>query len=125
MTAVEPGDVVACRKDLWSHEGIVGPDDRRGVPTVIAASGRLGRVVHQSWEDFSEGQPVKRIGYWGQLPRDVVVDRALSQVGRPYSAPTYNCQHFTRVAHGVQPYSWQARLFGMAAAGLAGWLLAR
>lgn len=118
-----PGDVVAVRKDVWSHEGIVGYPGPDGVPVVIAASGVLGRVVEQPWYSFTGGHTVRHLGYFGTLPRAEVVARARAQVGRAYVPASANCQHLTRFAHGVEVFSWQARACSVGGAALLLWLL--
>lgn len=117
------GDVAGVRKDLWAHEGIIAHPDARGIPTVIAASGAAGCVVHQSWEDFSLGQRVRRLGYFGRLPPELVVERAARELGRAYAPITFNCQHLTRHAHGIEPFSWQVRAYSLGGAALLWWFL--
>lgn len=102
------GDVVYAPIFPWLHEGIIVVCCD-GTMSVISASHCKGRVIEETMEGFSNGNPVRLKGYYGTDPRRIVVHRARSALGVPYSALGLNCEHFTRWAHGVRPKSPQLR----------------
>lgn len=115
-THVQPGDIVAASRLGYSHVGIVSDVVVGGMPTVISASKRTGRVVEERWATFAAGGRVRRVGYPGTLPRHVVVAQARAQIGRPW-ALFDNCEHVATRAHGIAPQSGQ--LQAAIAAGIA------
>ena len=114
-----PGDVVVASRGLYEHVGIYA-----GGGTVISCSGRAGCVVAEPVAEFARGSPARLAGYPGRLPRDVVVERAWEQLGRPYSLFSNNCEHFVARVHGLAPRSPQLFALGAVAVGVAlaaGW----
>lgn len=125
MNTVQPGDMVAASRFGYSHVGIVSDVVVGGMPTVISASKRTGRVVEETWATFAGGGAVRRVGYPGTLPRHVVVAQARAQIGRPWTLFD-NCEHVATRAHGVEPQSGQLRAAAVAGiALLAVWADAR
>ena len=110
---LRPGDVVAASRGIFDHVGIV-----TDAGTVISNSGRRGRVVEETLNQFAAGSSIRRVGYLGALPPHVVVARARSQLGRRYNLLASNCEHLVHYAHGLPRRSPQLVAAGVAA-GLA------
>jgi len=94
---------------IVSHKGIMGdrlgPD---GFPTVIHSSKQFKRVVEEAMIDFARKglSLVCSDGFPGRLPPELVLERARSQIGVPWRVK-YNCEHFSRWAHGLPVQSPQ------------------
>ena len=104
MSYVQPGTIVAVSVGPTTHMGIA---TERG--TFIANSKKWGCVREQGQEEFSGGQPVRSVGYWGKLTPADVLDRARSLVGKRYDVVDFNCEHFVRLVHGLPLASPQIR----------------
>lgn len=121
-----PGTVIARQYLGYVHLGLLsdslwGPDR-----TVFEFSAEAGGFRERSLTNFADGGQVVVIGYPSNLAPTEVMHRARSLTGHPYSLLGFNCEHFVRLAHGLQPESPQVRgwaLLGLAMAGLG--LLAR
>lgn len=111
----QPGDVVRVRVNGFiEHEGIMTETGR-----VISNSRRRGGVFEESVRDFADGRQVDHIGRLSNLSTDTVLARARAQIGRPYQAYHYNCQHFVRNCYGLRTGSPQKKLaLGAAAVAL-------
>jgi hypothetical protein len=106
---------------LYMHKGILFPDRR-----VLHASKEKGRVVLDTLENFSEGKPVRALGYPGRLAPDQVLSRGLALLGQRYRLLRNNCEHLVAHAHGLpekspQLNAWLAvGVVGVTAAALIG-----
>lgn len=101
-----PGDVVRVRvKGMILHEGIMTEHGR-----VINNSQRRGRVVEESFRDFSAGLNVKNIGPISGMPAERVLANARARLGWRYQPYSFNCQHFVRECYGLGRVSPQKRL---------------
>lgn len=101
----QPAGTVISVPAYWNgvrvrHEGILTDRWYQGERTVISNSKAAGGVVKQKLSVFLATQRPAIVGYLGRLHPAEVVQRALSQLGKPW-ALTDNCQHFVRWAHGV------------------------
>lgn len=105
------------------HYGIyVGQDPRYG-PCVAHNNKGVGVQV-VTWAAFSNGKPVFIEEPVPDDPaeRRAIVQRALSQVRKPYSLLFYNCEDFANHAYSKTPYSKQvigACLLGIGVMALA------
>src|SRR5258708_38087806 len=101
-----PGTVLYRRKGVFVHAALVaGPGVGFWVPVVS-----LGPEGFKE-EFWSLSSGVVGIGnYLGTLPPWRVLARAREIAGRPYNAATWNCEHFVRYCHGLQPESPQSTL---------------
>ncbi len=110
----QAGDVVRVRVNGFiEHEGIVTETGR-----IISNSRRRGAVVEESSRDFADGRKIEHIGRLSALPSDRVLANARARLGHPYSAFSYNCQHFVRECYGLGRRSPQKKI-AMGAAALA------
>jgi len=110
MSRYLPGDVVARRKGLVMHHGVVLSDGR-----ILHNTPRRGEHV-SSLAEFGNGRRIYRVGATGAR-RSYAVD------GRRYNLFTNNCEHtVSRYTHGRassgQLRSWVAGV-SLAAMGLA------
>lgn len=103
----QPGLVISVPKGIVNHFGIVTNRLINGLPTVISNSGRWGKVVEETWWNFTERQRITV--HWGTTPewRLWVVDRAYSLKEHPYSLFSSNCEHFVRKVYGFREESPQ------------------
>ena len=108
MQSIGPGRVLMRRKGLFAfHLGI-----DTGHKTVIDATPQYG-VAERPIEAFSDGRRVSDGGYPGKLPPEVVVGRARSMIGSPYSLSGANCEHLVNRAHGLRNESQQMQLLAL------------
>lgn len=121
---VPPGLCVSVTAPVFiRHYGIVTDRIVHDAPTVISLPNAKGGVVEETWTEFAGGNPVRVDGYPGALPPDEVLARARSCLGRGPWKFTFNCEHFVRWCHGLEPRSPQLENW-IATIGLAS-LLAR
>jgi hypothetical protein len=92
---------------LLQHVGIVTDWDWQGQAWVISNSLARRGVVEEPLADFAAEQPVKILGYFGTLTPEAVVQRARSRRGDQWKLFSWNCEHFVRWAHGIEPASPQ------------------
>ncbi len=104
MAFYPPGTVVAASTGLVIHLGIATESG-----TVLANSKRKRCVCEETVAEFSEGRPIRVIGYLGALSPSDVLHRARSLIGRSYDLIRFNCEHFVVWAHGFTPRSSQVR----------------
>jgi hypothetical protein len=105
---IAPGTIVSREQTWpWEHYGIVS-DRRIGhAPMVLNGSAQRGFVSEDPWEEFAAGCPVILHGYPSALPPEIVIARGRSQLGRPWDALTFNCEHFVCFAHALEESSPQ------------------
>lgn len=116
---LKPGTVLRIDRGLYSHVAILGQwRDSRKRSVLTFGPGPLEEVA---FEDFAAGKPVVVEGYLGSLHPSEVLDRARRLGARTYSWISFNCEHFVRAAHGLNPKSPQLQR-AFAIAGLALWL---
>lgn len=108
MIPVLPGMLVrALSSGLWPHHlGILagsGPDG-----TLLIIHSRERGVEFTSLEDFALGRPIEVVAtpYSAEHQR-AVLERACSQIGRPFSLVLANCEHFANWAFYGVPRSPQ------------------
>lgn len=108
------GMVISVPKGLVDHYGIVACDSS-GAPTVISNSLAYGRVVEQTWADFTQGQPVTV--YWGATAEYApkIIHRARKLLRTPYNIFSSNCEHFVREVYGFLVESPQLQRAGILA----------
>lgn len=118
--SLPPGTIVRVRLPLYEHVGLLGDSVLDGERTVVAFSARAGGFDELPLSQFAGGHDVVLGGYLGGLPPDVVMERARSKKGQPYSWFAFNCEHFVRFAHGVaiespqlQQWAWAVGLLGV------------
>jgi hypothetical protein len=111
MTHFPPGTVVAISLGVAEHVGVATEKD-----TVISNSRRRGRVLEETYEEFSGGRPVYAKGYPGDLPPEKVLRRARGIMGERWNLFTNNCEHVVNKAHGLSPRSPQVRFAAVATA---------
>jgi len=106
--ALLPGTVVSVPiLWLWRHRGIVSERFHGDKPMVISNSARAGGLAEEPWDTFAAGQPIAVEGYPGSLPAHLVLHRARSLMNKAYDVLTWNCDHLTSYAHGLEPRSPQ------------------
>lgn len=120
-TQLSPGTVVSTPAyGIFKHKGVVS--DRAssdGRLMIISCSGRAGEVREETEEEFSQGNEIVSEGYLGNLHVQEVLYRARRCIGKKYSLLSWNCEHFVRYAHGLEPSSPQlATTFVLASLGV-------
>lgn len=130
----EPGDPVAV--DVFpgrvvTHVGIVTAVHPGGAPGaglatvhVVSASARRGGVFEEPLDVFAQGGVPYRPAIARLLPREAVVARARTLVGRPYRLLTGNCEHLVLHCLGHAPKSPQLRRLARRVATVAGAVVA-
>jgi len=108
---IKDGTVISVPKGLIEHYGIYTTHPYWGFSTVISNSGKHGKVVEESLQEFSGNKTIKINGYPGNLPPNKVVQNARSLLNRPYNVFTSNCEHFVRKVHGEDESSPQLYLY--------------
>jgi len=105
-----------------SHKGILGdqlgPDD---LPTVIHNVKLFGQIIETSMSDYllMAVGPISSEGYPGMLPPEKVLERARSQIEKPWR-PWSNCEHFVSWSHDIPVSSPQLRSAAKSAAKATG-----
>ena len=113
------GTVIRVAHDWYHHVALVGDRLSGGERTVLAFSAEAKGFIEQPFSAFARERAVTVEGFLGSLAPEVVMQRARSTRGKPYSWIDFNCEHFARFAHGVDIVSPQ--LHGWASlAGLLG-----
>lgn len=122
----QPGSYVSSSRTLYRHVGIVTDKIIEGQQTVISNTGKYGKVVEQTIEEFCDGGDLVNHGRMGSLPTEEILSRARRALGKKYSILTSNCEHFVRHAYGVKEESPQVQtaLIGMGVMYLM-WRMAR
>lgn len=80
----------------YPHEGIPQLDG-----TVIHSSKLHRAVVCTSLHEFTDGNPFEVLWDLAVTHPDLVRERALAYLGKPYSLFRANCQHFVRLCQGL------------------------
>ncbi len=102
---LKPGTVLRIDRGLYSHVALLGQwRDSSSRAVLTLGPGPLEEVA---FEDFAAGKPVVVEGYLGSLHPSEVLDRARKLGARTYSWLGFNCEHFVRAAHGLNPISPQ------------------
>lgn len=117
-----PGTVVRVNRGLYDHVALLGEYVAYGDRNVLAFSAQARGIIEHPFSDFAGGRAVTVDGYLGNLPAEVVLQRARSLQGRAYSLLGFNCEHFVRYAHDVEttsPQLWQWAVLGSAGSLLA------
>lgn len=127
QVALSVGDVVRVRVHwcpVYWHYGIVVQRDVYGHVWVIHCSQRRRGVSIESLSDFAQGGVVENCGFPSELSTWEVIRRAKSMMGNKWHLTDFNCEHFWRGAHGMEPESHQMQLTVLAGAfGVFGVLL--
>ena len=110
---------------FWEHVGILVPDGPCGLGRAVISFTKDG-IIKQPVGEFARGQKFSSVKYLGNLPWQIVVQRAeWANATRPYHLTDFNCDFFVRHCHGVKLESPQAQatvaltLIGLALGGLA------
>lgn len=103
----QPGQTLQTPRFGYHHKGIATDQWREGEQLVISCSGRAGKVVVERMSEFTRGRGVEPIAPPGSMPAAMVLQRARSMIGQPYSLLDFNCEHFICEAYGVPRESEQ------------------
>ena len=118
-TYAQPGDRVSVRARWSTHEGIY-LGQLRGLPGFWVIHNAWNRgVCLDQFQSFSHDKPVKLVTRVSPHWAPVVIQRAVSQLGRPYKLFDFNCQDFTSAVFSGRPESYERD----AAAGLGALML--
>lgn len=112
MKNLSKGEIIRVSLGLYDHYGIVTEIDYFGQLSVISNSKKHGCVTEESFETFSNGGKVFRVGFPSNLSADQVVEEARRKLGEKYELFSDNCEHFVNWAHNLEPKSEQLRLLG-------------
>lgn len=113
LAALRPGTVLSTGRPGFRHFGVSTDCFINGLPTVISNTGKYGKVIEESLEQFKEQGDLKIEGYWGSLTPQNVLRRARENLGTRYLLINWNCEHFVRFAHGLKPESPQVAFVGV------------
>ena len=108
----EAGTTIKVSHDLYDHYGI--SDGQGGV---IHNSKKKGCVSHVTINEFSNGRKVATSNICGDSLQ-TAFDNAKKYLSTPYILFSSNCEHFVRVAHGLEKESVQLQKFMMLALGI-------
>jgi hypothetical protein len=114
-----PGTVLRVNHGLYDHVALVSDRIIDGERAVLGFSAAYGGLVEEPYSMFKGSRTVTCDGYPGKLAPQAVLWRARASAGRRYSWFAFNCEHFIREAHGLQPESPQLRNW-LLAIGLVG-----
>ncbi|MFZ5478321.1 MAG: hypothetical protein ACOZNI_16255 [Myxococcota bacterium] len=111
---LQPGTVVAIDTSYGvvpvRHFGVLSDrTDQHGVPFVFNASQRSGHTLEEHWNVFLDGRQGFRVDLWGGLHSHQVVARARQKLGLPWDLLSWNCEHYIRWCHGLEPESPQVQ----------------
>jgi|SRR5882724_7253001 len=113
LAALRPGTVLSTGRLGFRHFGVSTDYYINGLPTVISNTGKYGKVMEESLEQFKEQGDLKIEGYWGSLLPQEVLRRAREKLGTRYIILNWNCEHFVRFVHGLKLESPQVALVGV------------
>ena len=88
-----------------------------GEGNVIHNSKRRMMVTHDTEAEFSEGREILVSSITSENQGSAVL-RAMSYIGMPYNLMSSNCEHFARLAHGIEIESTQLQQYLLAACGI-------
>jgi hypothetical protein len=78
-----------------NHLGIISNRrDAQGLPLVVNASKRTGRVEEETWANFTQGHDATVASIEAQYPPLEIVRRARSKIGHRWDLFLANCEHF-------------------------------
>lgn len=108
---IQPGDEIEVRYPEIHpipHRGLVSAivESGLGVVDVQVAhnSKSQGGVCIVSWNQFSQGQPVKLLRRPSSVEhRIAILERARANIGHPYDGAAANCEHFTDYCYSGKP----------------------
>ncbi len=98
-----PGTVFSITFPNFLHYGIYD-----GSGKIIHASKKRGCVSHDSLEEFSDGKTIKISSICGEN-LEHAVKKSKEYIGLKYDLFSSNCEHFVRLAHGLEKESLQLR----------------
>lgn len=102
LATLHPGTILSTGRPGYRHFGVTTDQYINGLPTVISNTGKYGKVIEESLEQFQEQGDLKIEGYWGLLPPQDVLRRAREKIGTRYLLLNWNCEHFVRFVHGLK-----------------------
>lgn len=99
------GTTLKINYGLYNHYGIAD-----GLGNVIHNSKKHLKVVKETVDEFSEGKEMLVSNITNDNPERAVTT-ALRYLGLPYNLINSNCEHFVRLAHGLQKESTQIQQY--------------
>lgn len=105
------GTVLKLDFGTYFHYGVAD-----GAGKVIHNSKKRLKVTEESYEDFAEGKEIIVSSITSESPTQAVI-RARRYLGMPYNLISSNCEHFARLAHGLEVESTQIQQYLLAALG--------
>jgi hypothetical protein len=105
------GTVLKLDFGTYFHYGIAD-----GLGKVIHNSKKHLKVIEESYEAFAEGKKIIVSGITSTNPAKAVIT-AKRYLGMPYNLIRSNCEHFARLAHGLEVESTQLQQYLLAALG--------
>ncbi|MBI4438175.1 lecithin retinol acyltransferase family protein [Candidatus Uhrbacteria bacterium] len=101
------------------HVGVVASlQDQQGLPFVYNASKRTGRIMLDSWAEFTQRREGRVLDVRGALDADEVLRRAHSRLGERWNLVFSNCEHYVRWCHDLDEESPQLQKGLVVAGGL-------
>lgn len=105
------GTVLKLDFGTFFHYGVA---DGKG--SVIHNSKKRRKVTKESYEVFSEGKAIIVSQITSDNPNQAAINAA-RYIGMPYNLIRSNCEHFARLAHGLDVESTQIQQYLIAALG--------
>lgn len=105
------GTVLKLDFGTFFHYGVAD-----GVGNVIHNSKKHRKVTKESYEDFADGKAIIVSEITSENPEQAVI-KAERYIGMPYNLIRSNCEHFARLAHGLEVESTQIQQYLIAALG--------
>ncbi len=95
----------------YNHYGIAD-----GIVSVIHNSKKYKKVVKETVEEFAENKEIFESNITSSNPEKAVIT-ASRYLGMPYNLFISNCEHFARLAHGLEKESTQIQQYLLFALG--------
>lgn len=105
------GTVLKLDFGTYFHYGVAD-----GLGKVIHNSKKHLKVTEESYEDFAEDKEILVSDITSETPAQAAIT-AKRYLGMPYHLIKSNCEHFARLAHGLEVESTQIQQYLLAALG--------
>lgn len=105
------GTVLKLDFGTYFHYGVAD-----GLGNVIHNSKKRLKVTEEPYENFAEGKEIIVSDITSENPAQAAIN-AKRYLGMPYNLIKSNCEHFARLAHGLEVESTQIQQYLLAALG--------
>ena len=103
------------------HAVVVGGSVATLGPVMLIDNAKADGISRRTLEEVAAGDPVEIVARPQSAEHaNHIVERAYSQIGKPYDLFSQNCEHFSNWCYDGMPRSLQLQGFGLLAAVVAG-----